>query len=151
MCAPVCKFGLQSNGVSGYLPFTLGEESLWNGSGPFRDACKMQYVRSNFRWNTPKLALLYGEDLEENLSWVHGISKVDGGCWSWFLQVPSHLGLGWEVGEKWYLSALLFLETSPKDPCSLLHDLGLVNKSPSHISQVFFKLVLLCCISVIKT
>lgn len=44
-------------------------------------------------------------------------------------------------GEKWCLSAPLFLEKLPRDPCSTLR---LVNKSPYRIPEAFFKLLFLC-------
>ena len=46
-----------------------------------------------------------------------------------------------------FLSALLFLEKSPKIPAPPTQALGLANKSPSHIPQTFFKLLLLCSVT----
>ena len=63
----------------------------------------------------------------------------------WFPQVSMCLGRGW--GRKWCLSTLCSWRDLPRIPAPPAHTLRLVNIF-SHKLQAFFKLLLLCCISV---
>ena len=49
---------------------------------------------------------------------------------------------------RWRLLTLLLLEKSPKDPCPSSTHSETMSKSPSCIPHVFFKLLLLLCVSV---
>lgn len=77
---------------------------------------------------------------------AQGVTKVGEGCLHWFLQVSGYLD--WGKGRKMMPTRFLFLEKSPKCPCPSTNVLRLINKFPSHVTQVLFKLLLLCCISV---
>ena len=57
-----------------------------------------------------------GRSAGEHGSGACGISKLNGECSSWFLQVASYLGWVVEMGKKWHPSSFLFLEKPPKDP-----------------------------------
>ena len=72
------------------------------------------------------------------------VSKLGGGCFHCTDSYRCLRGV-WGTGEGSGTCHLL-LEKSPKAPCPSAHALRLLNKS-SCIPQVFFKLMLLCCIS----
>lgn len=64
----------------------------------------------------------------------------------WLLQVSMYQG--WMMGKGNCVHQLLCSwRILPKIPGPPVHALWLVNKSPSYIAQVFFRLLLLCCIS----
>ena len=62
----------------------------------------------------------------------------------WFLQLSCYLG--WRGEEKWQPPVFLFWWGPLKISSPSVHVLRLVNKSPSHIPQVLFKFLFLCCI-----
>lgn len=77
----------------------------------------MSHGRSHFGGTPAEWGGLNGAD-PENTGVGHGISKLGGECFCWFLQVSVYLVWGREWGtEKLHLPALLFLETFLKDPC----------------------------------
>lgn len=79
----------------------------------------------------------WGGSAGEHRGEVHHVSKVAGKCLCWLPQVSSCLGCTGR-GEIWHLSALLFLENSPEDPClfSTCSEIS-INKSFMYILGTF--------------
>lgn len=130
----------------GCLLSSLEQESLCVVPVLAEPTCLLWQFMSCFGRIPPQMGCLDGLGPQRNAGVGHTVlarqieNVRSGSC------KPLALQAGTGEGREMWLPSILFPVKSVSDPCPFGTCLRSVNKSPSHIAQALFKLLLLCCI-----